>query len=120
MNKYNEALESMIEIIDAQHNCEDNTCTYCVGRAHDLYASAIDFMAGAGPSWGQEFNTLYVKYSGRICRDMQEEVNEFCNIPHVECAECGAIVWSMDNTNVADDATCSSCGASVANKRGVA
>ena len=120
MSKYNDALESMVELIDAQHSCGENTCTYCIGREHGHYASAIDFMVGAGPDWGRDFDVLYRKYGGRIGRDMQREVAEFCDIPHVECAECGAVVWSMDRNNIADDAMCSSCGANITNKRGVA
>ncbi len=102
-------LERAVELLYAEHPCDDSTCSIAHAQSVGADALAVDLFAGTGA--GSEEFYLAVENLPANFKTMVKREHALLG-PTKECPVCGAHTWNLDDfmDNERNLVYCTSCG----------
>lgn len=101
-------LERAVELLYAEHPCDDSTCSIAHAQSVGADALAVDLFAGTGA--GSEEFYLAVENLPANFKTMVKREHALLG-PTKECPVCGAHTWDLENHTTPDNLVhCTSCG----------
>lgn len=108
MNKQNR----LIDLFQEEHGgCDQHTCDMSRAFSAGFPLWAIKLFAKTGAA-SSEFVKIYDTLPKSFHEEAEQERIYFCEIEHVECPHCNAIIWEPEYVTTGGQVYCDSCNMS--------